>query len=283
MHRNLIKFHKDKCKDLYLGWTNFPVSAHVGDWMAGELLCWEDWGFWGQQAKYKWQQHSLGDEQCSGLWQEHRPGKQRDRWLSLAVPSSDQIWNTAPSVGLSCMKKWLISSRKPNQQGDLCLQHMTCDENLQQSGFSSLKEESCMWVWQTNTDLPTLKSKSPNIAAWFFDEVDMARMKQWHKTKMGGFNWIEEKTILLRTIKHWSWLPRVYRNSPSLEVFKTQLEKAPRSLIRIQLSMTLSWSISQRPFPMWMIGFNSNQSRSYKIKRAMILTVPQKNAANFGV
>lgn len=165
--------------------------------------------------------------------------KQMDRGLSLAGPSCDQMWNTAPSVGFSCMRKWLISFRKPNQQGDLCLEHTTCEKNLKLSGFSSLKEESCMWVWQTN--LPTLQSKTQHIADRFFDEVNMGRMKQWHKTQMGRFNWIEGKNILLRTIKYWSWLPREYRNTPSLEVFKTQLEKAPRSLIRIQLSM-IHWA-----------------------------------------
>lgn len=66
----------------------------------------------------------------------------------------------------------MISFRKVNQQGDLCLEHMKYEEKLKQSGFSSLKEESCMWVEQTN--LPILLSKTLSIAARFFDEMDMS-------------------------------------------------------------------------------------------------------------
>jgi len=36
-----MKSNKDKSKVLHLGWANFPASAHDGDWLAGELLCWE--------------------------------------------------------------------------------------------------------------------------------------------------------------------------------------------------------------------------------------------------
>lgn len=150
------------------------------DWLLENCSAEKTEGSGGQQAKHKWQHHSLGDKQCSGLRTRAQTrlretkGQRIDR--SLAGPSSDQIWNTAPVAGLSSMRKCLISFRKANQQGYLCLEHMNCDKNLKQSGFSSLKEESCMWMWQTN--LPTLQSKTPPTAARFFDEVDMVK---WNK------------------------------------------------------------------------------------------------------
>lgn len=76
------------------------------------------------------------------------------------------------------MRKLLISFRKPSQQGDWSLQHMTCEENLRKLGFFSLKEKSHKGVRQPNTNLPILKSKSLRVVARFFTEVDRVRMRQ---------------------------------------------------------------------------------------------------------
>lgn len=109
-------------------------------------------------------------------------------------------------------------------------------------------------------------------------------MKQGYKTKMGGFNQIEGKEnsvednwtlkLVAQTVQEFSFI-RGFLNPTGKNTKKSDQNSAEHD--------SLSRSISQRSFPVWMIGSNSNQRRFYKIRRATTLTLPQKNVANFGV
>jgi len=64
-----------------------------------------------------------------------------------------------------------------------------------------------------------------------------------HKLKQRKFHLNMRKNFFpLRVMEHWNRLPREAVDSPSLEIFKTHLDKVLCSLLRVTLLRQEGWS-----------------------------------------
>ena len=58
------------------------------------------------------------------------------------------------------------------------------------------------------------------------------------KLKQGGFRLdIRKKFFTMRVVKHWNGLPGEVVEAPSLETFKTRLDRALSNLIKLAVSL----------------------------------------------
>lgn len=156
-------------------------------------------------------------------------------WLFFFTQHSlDHIYNTVSSVGIPMQ---LINpsefSRGPPRQPEL--DHLPCGERLRDGGCSSLQRG---WLWGHLTAPPQcLQGGYQGDRARLFTAVSVERKRDnGHKLRQQMFRLhMTSNVFTMKTAWQWHRLPREAVRSPSVELFRTQVDKALSSHVWPQI------------------------------------------------
>lgn len=135
-----------------------------------------------------------------------------------------------------------MSSVKAHQ-GGWGQEHLPCEERLGDQGWFSLQKR---WLQRDLIDAPhCLYGNDQGEGTGLFTEIHSGRVRvKRHKLKQEGFRLdVRGNFFSTRMVEH--WLPREAVQSPSLEVFKTHVDKV---LIDLTADPAVSRRLDWSPF-----------------------------------